>query len=222
MMRKTDMPCNLIGIFAHEDDEIIGPGGLLMRNAKQGGKSKVICFGGSSKERSEEFYNACKVLSIEGKLWGYDEGYQNITSKEIQKKLIDELLEFNPDFVITHDKECEYHNDHKTLFDYVMDSTLFALNKKNAPNIKGILTTETHMLFSKYALAVDITDELNYKLEAMKFHKSQLEKSSNYYLDLIEKKAALRGLQSGVKYAEAFKTYDLPIIGNISGRGRAI
>jgi hypothetical protein len=103
-----------------------------------------------------------------------------------------------------------------------MTGALFALNKKNAPEIKGILTTETHMLFSKYSLSVDITNEIKTKMDAIGVHVSQLNKSSNYYLDLIEKKAAIRGLQAGVAYAEAFKFYNIPIIGNISGRGRAI
>jgi len=221
-MRKTDIPGNLLGIFAHEDDEVIGAGGLFLKNVKAGGLSKVICFGGSSEKRKQEFYDACNVLSIEGIVLGYDEGYKNLNFEKIKTYLINEVVNFKPDFIITHDSNFDYHPDHKTLFDYVFTSVLFALNKKDALDIKGILTTETHMLFSEYHVAVDISSEMQHKRDAMAIHVSQLDKSLNYYMHLIEKKAELRGLQTGVKYAESFRLYNIPIIANISGKGGAI
>lgn len=221
-MNKKDIPAKILCFFAHEDDEIIGSGGLLAKNVSLGGVSKVVCFGGSTHQRKSEFELACSILGVEGKTLNYPEGYLKMGFETLKTVIIKEILDFQPDFIVTHDGTFDYHPDHKTVFDFVFTSTLFAMNKKNAPQVKFILTTETHQLFSEYHVSIDITLQLSKKIQAMNAHVSQLKKSSDYYVSLISKKAELRGLQSGVKYAEAFRKYNLPIIANISGSQRAI
>ena len=62
--RILKLPTILVGIFAHEDDEILGPGGLLAKNIKKGGVSHIISFGGKNKRRAIELSRGCKKLRV--------------------------------------------------------------------------------------------------------------------------------------------------------------
>ena len=59
------MAKRILAILAHEDDEVIGCGGLLALNRKQEGKNYVICVTGYDLSRKQEMEVACKVLGVD-------------------------------------------------------------------------------------------------------------------------------------------------------------
>ena len=66
----------------------------------------------------------------------------------------------------------------------------------NAPYLEPIFIPE---------LFIDITETLQYKLNAMKSYKSQLQNAPSRSLEAIKALARYRGSQNGFKYAEGFK-----------------
>jgi len=220
-MKSDDLPTRILGIFAHEDDEVIGVGGLLARNSSEGGESKIICFGGFNTHREKELSAACDILGLSYEALGLPETEYLPSNDEIKNSLVQHIIDFKPQFIVTHNP-VDYHHHHTIVSNYAKSAAMFACNKPNGIRVDGLLFTETNFMLPEYHVAVDITDYMDKKLEAMACHESQLKKGENYYAKLIQQKAALRGLQSGVEYAEAFRFEKLPIVGMFNDRKLAL
>ena len=216
-----NLPTTLLAIVAHEDDEVIGTGGTLAKNSRLGGNSNVICFGGFTDIRTEEFNTSCKILGIDyfellnKNIGCYDRGRAK-TADYLKRKIID----LRPEFIITHGATLElppniadYHYDHHV----VAELSFQAARKAGSPIdnwlVKGLLGTETHALHPSPHVFVDISSDYDKAQEALSAHDSQLKKlSDNYYSAWYDKRTSLRGLQSGVERAEAFYFTPLPLV----------
>ncbi|MFH1359158.1 MAG: PIG-L deacetylase family protein [archaeon] len=215
--RILQFPTTLVGVFAHEDDEVIGAGGTLCKNARLGGKSHVVCFGGVDKKRVDELERACKTLGISYELLGHNqEHYTEIPYGETVNVVRDIIIQHKPEFVITHRADGDYHRDHGVVSSIAMDACQKAQNPSNLCRIKGLLYTETHSLHSVMHVLVDISEDYEKALEALGEHESQVDKLVGYYTQLYDKRTALRGLQAGCERAEAFVFDPLPIIGSLN------
>ncbi|PIN81415.1 hypothetical protein COV13_01190 [Candidatus Woesearchaeota archaeon CG10_big_fil_rev_8_21_14_0_10_32_9] len=209
-------PSNILAIFAHADDEM-NAAGTLMKNQDYGGTSKIICWDGGAENthRQEEMAEAAKVLNIKYDLLkipypDYDKDYW-----ERELDLVQRIISFKPDVIITHRGDDDYHVHHRYLYNIVKNAARKAAVPKDGWLTRGLLLTENHSLHQEYHVAVDITEYVEKIIEAQSKHKSQNVKNDNFYVDMISKKAEYRGFQTGCKFAEVFKFEPTPIVGNV-------
>ncbi|MFQ5511839.1 MAG: PIG-L deacetylase family protein [Candidatus Krumholzibacteriia bacterium] len=131
------MPANkktILGVFAHPDDESMGPGGTLARYAAAGHRVgfALATDGGAGrlyKERPEdntelrrlrraETAAAAKILGIEflGFFGWHDGDLENINVLEVEKKIAHLIRREKPDVVVTfHGSGISYHADHRVI-----------------------------------------------------------------------------------------------------------
>lgn len=214
-MSNLILPSRLLAILAHEDDEVIGCGGLLTKNQYLGGQSNVISFSGNSFIRKKEFKNACNLLGIvKSELLGYRE--EEYESESLSKILLlrDKIIDSRSDYIITHRCDDDYHINHQTVSKIVKKATIMAANSKDGVKVKGILYTETHSLHQIVHELVDITEFQEKIEEAINCHESQIKKNNGYYQKLIRRRNSLRGLQNGTDFAEAYQFQPVPIVAN--------
>jgi N-acetylglucosamine malate deacetylase 2 len=130
-------PRTILGIFAHPDDESMGPGGTLAKYAAAGHRVAVLTAteGGAGRlfrerpvddagraelrrVRSEETLRACRILGIEhlGFL-GWDDGHLRERDALEAEELFAALIRREkPDVVITfHGSGISHHGDHRFL-----------------------------------------------------------------------------------------------------------
>lgn len=214
------LPTVLVGIFAHEDDEILGPGGLLAKNVKKGGTSHVISFGGKDKKRATELKRGCAKLNITFETLALTpvSSKNSIEEASVVLSLRDKIIELKPEFVVTHRKEGDYHQEHKMVSFLSREAVIRAQLPVKNHIVKGLLYTEGHSLHSNVHVFVDITEEYDLVVEAAKLHVSQMAKNDNYYLGTLDARSLLRGVQAGCERAEAFIFEPLPIIGSMNRR----
>lgn len=215
------MAKRILGIFAHEDDEVIGAGGLFALNSDQGGTNHVVCVTGYDDSRVQELEAATEILGATYEVLGHSNTVDQLVDPLVTK-LRDAIRKHHPDILITHHPEFDYNDDHLALAEIVLQAAMRASSgMQQAHRVGQILYTETHNLFPFPDQAYDITGVMERKLRAMACHESQLLKSTipqGYYRDLVQRKAELRGLQAGCQYGEAFVTKRLPIIGPFGGK----
>lgn len=211
-------PTVLVGIFAHEDDEVAGAGGILTKNVRLGGKSHVICFGGSTDLRTQEFKNACEKMGVSCELLGKREGNYDDKKDETINLLRDLIIKYKPEFVITHRKEGDYNRDHRVVSELVRDAVIKAHIPFDGHVVKGIFYTECHSLHSIWHIMVDTTEDYERIREAFNCHKSQIDKLDGYYLKMLDARSKLRGVQAGCEKAEAFVYEPLPFVGGLNRR----
>ena len=214
----------ILGIVAHADDEIIFSG-FMKKIIDEGGEGTVICFTGDEL-RKNEFLNSCKVLGVKGIFLGYpDMGMKDLNFKEEVSKLVTYIRKFKPD-VITTMSDLDYHPDHKALIELIRYSVEFASHGVNGQGwfVKKVLMFESTNLFLYPDYLINIDKEIKHKEKAMKKYVSQLaaKHKKNYYLNALRKKAELRGVQAGCKYAEACIEMKFPIHGNFYCEDRTI
>ncbi|HIJ65648.1 MAG TPA: PIG-L family deacetylase [Candidatus Hydrogenedentes bacterium] len=220
--RKT-----VLAVGAHPDDVECYSGGTMLRLAHEGWRT-VVCVATngdkghetlSSAElaqvRAQEANAAAEVLGAELIMLGFEDGRleADITARDAA---IDVFRRVRPDLVITHPPE-DYHPDHLAISRLVADASYLA----SAPLIEtghppadapfSIWLAEPYGgLDFVPERFMDITPFYDRKLEALGKHGSQLAwmraHDGRDLRDMVRIMAEFRGLQSGVKYAEAFRT----------------
>jgi len=218
------LPTNLVGVFAHEDDEVFGPGGLFAKNVKMGGKSHVISFGGCIGKRYTELQNACTKLGVTFEtLKIIPNNYKKLKDNvKIVNLLRDKIISLKPRFVVTHSSTVDYHSDHKIVSHLTREAAIRATLPVNNHIVNGLLYTEGHFLHSYVHIFVDITNEYNLVVEAAKMHKSQMKKNNDYYLNALNGRTILRGVQAGCERAEAYVFEALQMVGSMNRRNLGI
>jgi N-acetyl-1-D-myo-inositol-2-amino-2-deoxy-alpha-D-glucopyranoside deacetylase/mycothiol S-conjugate amidase len=131
-MRRT-----ILGVFAHPDDESMGPGGTLARYAAEGHRVAIVTAtsGGAGRlfekrpaseaERGElertrraETVDACRILGLEhlGFLGWEDGALAQRDPLEIEETIAAIFRRERPDVVVTfHGAGISYHRDHRVL-----------------------------------------------------------------------------------------------------------
>ncbi|MGQ9629462.1 MAG: PIG-L deacetylase family protein [bacterium] len=214
----------VLGVGAHPDDLELLCGGTLAKYAKRGDEvtMAVVTNGevGSetlSKEeiariRRDEAKEAAAVIGAEFIWMDFPDEFL-FDSKEARLKFIDVLRQARPDVVLAHFPS-DYHPDHSISGQIVYNVKMMI----TVPNIKTehppckkipeiyYMDTLAGINFQPYDY-VDISDTFETKREMLSKHRSQgawLEKFGMSYIEFMEIVARFRGIQSGVRYAEAF------------------
>ena len=205
---------NILVIAAHPDDEVLGMGATIKKLSDKGNKIHLcVVTEGASAQYSEKKMiavrkNACLKA---GKLLGIksfdfleypDMSLDTIPHLEINKKLEKIIKKIKPKIVYTTPFN-DLNKDHQIVF----DSTLVAA-RPLASTVKNILCYEIPGIkkFAFNPIVYEKVDkEFSKKIQAFKIYKSELEVFPHpRSIESIESLAIQRGMESGLKKAEAF------------------
>lgn len=220
---------NILAIGCHPDDLEIGCGGTLALYAKNG-HDVFMCHVangdmGHAVIMPEEL---ARLRTIEAEASGAMLGAKKVFNlnvpdlfvdshnEEQVSKLVEVIRLVRPDIIITHSPD-DYMRDHvetsKLVFNASFSSSIphYVTKSKQYPTIAPLYYMDTiagvGFLPEEYT---DITDTLEIKLNALEKHESQLKWMKDHdgidFLDFVKTVSKFRGLQSGVKYAEGFRS----------------
>lgn len=176
----------VVVIAPHNDDEILGVGGTMAKLVKQG--HEVIVCEVTAGDLADEMVQLQKREAIAShELMGVKThfmdlpvvGLKEMNTSELNGAFQKHLIELAPDIVFLPHKG-DMHIDHRM----TIEAAMVALRPVTFPNLKAIYAYETlsetdwntpsvDNAFMP-TLFVDITEEIDVKLEAMKCHASQL------------------------------------------------
>ena len=213
-------------IAAHPDDEILGCGGLISKYQILGVLFKIIFIGEGSSCRFEEPKSNEALMGIEQRnssairalksLGIIDVEFNNLPCGRLDQvpiisinKIIENAINtFLPDTVITH-SPYDANNDHKIVFNATIMAT-----RPAAQNIVNKVMSYEVLSSSEWAYVQSFTPhyfeeltekDVESKWQALSHYETEIK---NYPFprsrDGVRALAMIRGMQSGVKFAEAF------------------
>lgn len=207
----------IVVIAPHNDDEIIGVGGTMAKLAKQG-HEVIVCevtAGNLDDEmvqlQKKEAIGSHELMRVKTHFMDLPVvGLREMKTTELNKSFQEHLIKLNPDVVFLPHKG-DMHIDHRM----VVEAAMVALRPVTFPHLKAIYAYETlsetdwntPSLDNAFVptMFVDISDEIEMKLDAMKCHASQLcDYPHPRSLEAIRALAMHRGSNVCRKYAEAF------------------
>jgi len=218
---------NILWVGAHPDDMEFFVAGTLGKYIRQGHKVSICVAArgdkGShtlspneiAKIREEETVEGAKLLGAEFLgILGYPD-CEVYFDRDLVGKMVDVIRKAKPNVIITHyDKD--YMPDHNAVSQATVAAafhaglTNFETQRPPHKPAKVYYSDTLYGLDFDPDFWVDITDTFELKMRALRAHKSQVEDfMPGHFLASPEEAAQIwsrfRGLQVGVKYAEAFK-----------------
>lgn len=230
----------ILALGAHADDLEILCAGTLARWAKAGHylvmATATVCELGSfdlsreecSRVRHAEAAESAALIGAEYKMLRFPDGGVNSTDPTQQLKVVELIRQVRPDVIVTH-APTDYHLDHH----HISELVRWAGPHAGIPQIETgspAITNNPAVYFmdtlnGRYfepGEYVDISDTLETKRAMMRCFRSQLVYLKKYYnmdpLEQIEVTARYRGIQAGVRYAEAFQRYGATGFGDLTRR----
>ena len=218
---KNNFKKNILVVVAHPDDELLGVAGTLCRHRDAHDKISILILANGEDSRGSEmvdagkrFTQAKKVASLlKAKLYLEnfpDNAFNIISLLEITKKVEKVLFEVKPDIIYTHHSG-DLNIDHRITSEAVLTAARPILSKK----IEAILAFETLSStewqvkdYRQFApnYYVDISKYLNEKKKLLSIYKDELRKyPHSRSLEGVEILAKYRGMEAGIKAAEAFE-----------------
>ncbi len=218
---------NVLAIGCHPDDIEINCAGTLAKCVKRGDNVTVchVCNGNLGHEiispeelRDIRRQEAIKAGSLAGiKVVTCDIGDVLVYNqdKSHRDKVIDIIREADPDFIITHAPN-DYMPDHVAVSKLVFDASFAASvphyesGVKKASKVVPIFYMDNlgglDFIPTEY---VDVSDEIDLKLEMLECHESQLKWMRDHdnidFADFVKTTAKYRGYQCNCAYAEGFR-----------------
>lgn len=210
----------MLVVSPHPDDETLGAGGTILRFME---RYDVFWMNVTSVRNSPLFSEERvriqeeqikKVKDFYGFKGYYGLGIPSSTldtydSGRAIQSISNVMKEVQPELILLPDFN-DAHSDHKKVFEWCLASSKVFRH----PYVKTIMTMEIlsetdfgrpNNLFVP-TLFVDITDQMDRKLEALKLYSSELGVSPfPRSIERIKALGVIRGGQAGVQYAEAFR-----------------
>jgi LmbE family N-acetylglucosaminyl deacetylase/tetratricopeptide (TPR) repeat protein len=198
----------ILAIGAHPDDIELGCGGTLSRYNELGYKvyGLVMTTGEEGNpyvnegvSRRGEAESGAMVMGLD-RLWVYNLKDTQLGSQiNEMKNIIEEKIRLTCAEIIVTQSPHDVHQDHRAVF----EATKIAARGDRSLLCYEDVSTEAHFAANYF---VDITDYLGDKVRAVQAHRTQRQKS---YMspENITGRALHRGMQTGVRYAEAFLLY---------------
>lgn len=207
-------------IAPHPDDEVLGLGGTIRRMSQLGIEVHLLIVSGHLPPlyQIEIFKNIQKECDMSAKILGISSvTFLKIPATRINliqiadlngqiKKFLDKIKPKTV-FIPFPDR----HIDHKLIFEASMVCTRpIGLNyAKLVLSYETLSETDWNASYIEPVfipeLIIDVTNTIQYKLNAMQSYKSQLQNAPSRSLEAIKALARYRGSQNGFKYAEGFK-----------------
>ncbi len=195
---------NILAIGAHPDDIEFGCGGTLLKYSRRGHNVFLLVltegsFGGEPSIRMKEQEEAANLMKAKGLFWGGFKDTELVDNRELISKIEDVMYKVGPHIVFLNYYD-DVHQDHRAASHAGVSATRY---------IEEVLFYEvpTTQNFEPH-IFVNIQDLLDEKLEILKSHGSQVDKTRVENLNILESAqscANFRGFQGRVKYAEGFK-----------------
>ncbi|MGQ4876456.1 MAG: PIG-L deacetylase family protein [Promethearchaeia archaeon] len=206
---------NVLVIVAHPDDEILGVGGTLIKHIAAGDdvyiciitKAYIPYWSEEYQEIKKKEQN--KVDEFLGIKKRYNLNYpttklNTIPHGEFNRKLEEIIQKTNPKIIYTHYKH-DLNLDHRIIFDSVM---VCARPFKKIEIIVFETLSETEWINEAFVpnYYIDISEEINKKIEAFKIYKSEVKEYPHPRSpEGIKILAQKRGTEICVPFAEAFQ-----------------
>jgi N-acetylglucosamine malate deacetylase 1 len=225
------MKLDILTIAAHPDDVELSCVGTVIKAVKAGKKVGMIDLTegqlgtrGSNELRLKEAANAAKIIgaSVRDNLGMMDGYFEN--THENRHKIIQKIRQYKPDIVVTN-PPTDRHPDHGRASAMVTEACFYAglqkietewEGKKQEPHRPTRLFYFMQHYNFEPSFVVDISDEMEQKMDAIKAFGSQFYSkdstepqtllSQPKFLDHIIEKCSYWGFIIGVKYAEGFMT----------------
>ena len=215
---------NVLAIGCHPDDMEISCSGTLAKCVKRGDKVTVchVANGNMGHEiikpedlrvmRAGEAKKAGALAGIEVVTLDIGDLLPNGASVEQRDKVAELIIKTQPDFIITH-SPTDYMPDHREVSKLVFDASFVASVPQYGPAGKAAVTPIYYMdnlagMRFEPTEYVDITDEIDLKIEMLECHESQLKWMRDHdhidFAEFVKTCSRFRGIQCGVQYAEAF------------------
>lgn len=165
--------------------------------------------------RGEEAATAATIIGAHYLSLGFSDGDINAASHEQKEAVIDAIRYVRPDVILTHSPD-DYMPDHNETSRLVDDASFVAtlpLYETQHPvhkDVAAVFYMDTLAGSGFYPTEfVDISEQMDTKLRALDAHRSQIDWLRDHDgVDILEQTrvlSALRGFQSGVRYAEGFR-----------------
>jgi bacillithiol biosynthesis deacetylase BshB1 len=233
-------PLDLLAVVAHPDDAEFLCGGALLRSADLGDRTGILDLTrgetgtrGTTQVRAEEATRASEILglSVRRNAGLADSELRN--APEARRVVVRFLRELRPRVVVTHWPKGR-HPDHRAAAELVYDASyLSGLNNFDAPGPAFRPFKVIHALSfredpEKPTFVVDITDQMDRKLQAIAAYRSQFGQAigagevfpggDRSLPDQIRAQAARAGSLIRVAYGEPFwtrETISVPSLGGL-------
>lgn len=205
---------NILVIAAHPDDEVLGMGATIKKLADKNDKIHlcVVSEGASAQYKDKKMINVRKEACIKsGKLLGIsnfeflefpDMRLDSISHLEINTKLEKIIHKYKPRIVYTTPYN-DLNKDHQKVF----ESTL-VVTRPPSSEVRKILCYEIPGLVKmpfQPTMYEDVTNQISFKIKAFKMYKTEVMKFPHpRSVKSIETLSVYRGIESGLKRAEAF------------------
>jgi len=217
----------VLAVGAHPDDIDILCAGTLAKYAAGGDQvvmaistngeagSMDVTMEETARVREREARASAAVIGAELVWMNYHDEFF-FENEDVRRHYIDLLRQTQPDVIITHDPQNDYHPDHLTtgliLWNIRVMAAAGSIKSKHPawPKIPDLYFMDTIGGINFHPQDyVDITATMDLKRKMLSQHESQIEfMKARYDMTLVEFMdicSAFRGLQSGVRYAECFR-----------------
>jgi bacillithiol biosynthesis deacetylase BshB1 len=230
-------PIDILAIAAHRDDVELTCGGTLIKAAKRGQRTAIVDLTqgemgtrGSAELRAQEASHAAEVLGVSARetLGLPDAGIENTPAT--REALARAIRRFRPRVVIAPAFEGR-HPDHRVTAGLVRDACFVAGLAKIAPEVPKhrphkILHALTYRQdFRRPSFVVDITDEFEQKLAAVRCYSSQFDgeiqagevfPNGEPLYDIITHYAATYGSLIRTRYGEPYFTTEMMRVDDVA------
>lgn len=218
----------ILAIGCHPDDLEIACFGTLAKYVKLGHEVSVCHIASGNmghveimpeelaKIRAGEAAAAAKVIGAEHYTIGVSDIHVTAEDNDTIYALGRIIRKTRPELIITHFEQ-DYMNDHVQTYLAAFRAS-FGASIPHFPCADAGPTVPVGPIYHMDTVAgvgfipteyVDITEEIDLKLEALSCHKSQLDWMRDHdgidFLDFVRTCSRVRGFQSGTKYAEGFR-----------------
>ncbi|MDC0201986.1 bacillithiol biosynthesis deacetylase BshB1 [Flavobacteriales bacterium] len=218
------MKLDILVFGAHPDDVELGCSGTIINHLKNGLKIGIIDLSrgelgtrGTVETRNQETIKSTKVLGVQlRENMDFKDGlFENNEENKIE--LIKKIRKYRPEIVLTNAPN-DRHPDHKRSSELTIDACFLSGLEKLATgqDIWRPKHIYHYIQFNTILpdFVVDITDEMEHKIESIMCYKTQFYNpeskesetiiSSEDFLESVKYRARDLGRQSDCKYAEGF------------------
>ncbi|HET6681244.1 MAG TPA: bacillithiol biosynthesis deacetylase BshB1 [Gemmatimonadaceae bacterium] len=231
---------DILAIAAHRDDVELTCGGTLIKAAAQGHSTGILDLTagemgtrGSAQLRAEEAARATAVLgvSVRENLGLPDAGIENTPAT--REQLVRVIRRLRPSVVIAPaPPPAGRHPDHRIASQLIRDAVFVAGLQKVAPDVprhrprKVIHALAYREDAIKPTFVVDISDEFERKLEAIRCYASQFDEAvqagevypnGEPLYDVVRHQAAHYGTLIRTRYGEPFFTFETMMVSDVMG-----
>jgi N-acetylglucosamine malate deacetylase 1 len=229
---------DVLAIAAHRDDVELSCGGTLAKCARLGRRTAVVDLTageagtrGNAELRAQEASRAASVLGLSARenLGWPDAALVNTPSN--RNELVRVLRRFKPRVVIAPASQGR-HPDHRVTAELVRDACFVAGLRRVEPDVEPhrplkVLHAVAHREdFARPTFVVDITDEFDTKLEALRCYASQFDgvtqagevfPNGEPLYEIVRHHAAHYGSLIRTRYGEPFFTTEMMRVDDVTG-----